>query len=487
MALGRRGAECADRRAVDRGGHDRAERRRGLVIGAGVRNADLAASPAGRERYPLLSAALLAGASGQLRNVARTAGNLLQRTRCRYFQDVSSPRNKRVADSGCPAREGEHADLAILGGSSHCIATHPSDMAVALVALDARVQVRGGGGRARTIALADLHRLPGLEPQRDTILDDGELIVSVELPPPRFGERCRYVKIRDRASFAFALVSAVVALALDGAGRLEDVRIVLGGVAARPWRADGAEASLRGADAAPGAFEQAARIALEPARPLPGNAYKVVLARRLLAATLTELSAPSMSVAAGTLGRVEGAEKVTGAARYTHEHPVEGAAHAVVVQAPVARGTVRGSTRARRSRCPAGSRSSAPTTHRRSRPPANWRSCSRRASPTAGRSSRSSSRSASRWPARRAACCACTWSARSTTSRCAPTIRAATGPSGSTPTCRPTPRTATSSACSPQPRSASTRSTARRGSTTTRWSPTATTATWDPDGRGLTF
>src|SRR5256886_5318285 len=214
-------------------------------IGAAVRNGDLAADRTIRTRYPLLAHALLAGASGQLRNLATTGGNLLQRTRCVYFQDVSKPCNKREPGSGCPAREGYHRNLAIFGASEACVATHPSDMAVAMVALDAMVRVLGPSGE-RTIPLVHFHRLPGDEPQRDTVLDHGELITAVDLPPLAFATRSHYRKVRDRASYAFALVS--VAAAIDVVDDMvRDVRIAFGGVAHVPWRARNAEAVLRGA------------------------------------------------------------------------------------------------------------------------------------------------------------------------------------------------------------------------------------------------
>src|SRR5947208_9294783 len=213
-------------------------------IGAAVRNSDLAADHTIRARYPVLSQALLAGASGQLRNLATTGGNLLQRTRCVYFQDVSKPCNKREPGSGCPAREGYHRNLAILGASEACVATHPSDMAVALVALDAVVRVLGANGE-RTIPLTGFHRLPGDEPQRDTVLEHGELITAVDLPQLPFATRSRYRKVRDRASYAFALVSVAAALAV-ASGVVQDVRIALVGIAPVPWRAWRAEAELRG-------------------------------------------------------------------------------------------------------------------------------------------------------------------------------------------------------------------------------------------------
>ncbi len=256
-------------------------------IGAMVRNNDFAANRTIRQRYPLLAQALLAGASGQLRNLATTGGNLLQRTRCVYFQDISKPCNKRVPGSGCSAREGYHRELAILGTSQSCIATHPSDMAVALVALDATVRVLGPQGE-RTIPLVDFYRLPGDEPQRDTVLSHGELITAIDLPPLPFATRSHYRKVRDRASYAFALVS--VAAALDVAdGVVQDVRIALGGVAPVPWRATKAETALRGKPATETLFRQAADAELADAQPLPGNAFKVPLARSTLVRTLLDL------------------------------------------------------------------------------------------------------------------------------------------------------------------------------------------------------
>src|SRR5579859_2698703 len=204
----------------------------GVRIGALVRNSDLAADRTIRARYPLLTQALLSGASGQLRNLATTGGNLLQRTRCVYFQDISKPCNKRVPGSGCSAREGYHRDLAILGTSPACIATHPSDMAVALVALDALVRVLGPQGE-RTIPLVDFYRLPGNEPQRDSVLQHGELITAVDLPPLQFATRSHYRKIRDRASYAFALVSVAAALEVED-GVVRDARLAMSGVAHRP-------------------------------------------------------------------------------------------------------------------------------------------------------------------------------------------------------------------------------------------------------------
>jgi len=260
----------------------------GIRIGAMVRNSDLAADRTIRSRYPMLAQALLAGASGQLRNLATTGGNLLQRTRCVYFQDISKPCNKREPGSGCPAREGYHRNLAILGASEACIATHPSDMAVAMVALDAVVRVLGPNGE-RTIPLTSFHRLPGDEPQRDTLLEHGELITAVDLPELAFATHSHYRKVRDRASYAFALVS--VAAAIDVAdGTVRDVRIAFGGVAHVPWRARKAEAVLRGAAATEEAFRQAADAELADAQPLRGNAFKVPLARNVLVRTLLDLT-----------------------------------------------------------------------------------------------------------------------------------------------------------------------------------------------------
>jgi xanthine dehydrogenase YagS FAD-binding subunit len=261
----------------------------GLLIGAAVRNSDLAASRAVRERYPLLALALLSGASGQLRNVATTGGNLLQRTRCAYFQDVSKPCNKRRPGSGCPAREGDHRNLAILGHSEACVATHPSDMAVALAAIGAEVHVTGPDGE-RTIPIPGLHRLPGDEPQRDTVLEPGELITALELEPLPAGlaARSAYRKVRDRASFSFAVVSVAVAVEVVD-GTVRDCRVALGAVAHGPWRAWRAEESLRGAPATEASFAAAADAELAQAQPLRDNAFKVPLARNLLVTTLADL------------------------------------------------------------------------------------------------------------------------------------------------------------------------------------------------------
>ncbi len=259
----------------------------GLRIGAAVPNSDLAADRRIRRRCPLLSQALLSGASGQVRNVATTGGNLLQRTRCGYFQDVTTPCNKREPGSGCSAIQGYQREMAILGASQACVATHPSDMAVAMVALDAVVRTYGPEG-ARTIPLTALHRLPDDEPERDTVLRYGELITAVDLPPLGFATRSCYRKVRDRASFAFALVS--VAAAVDVAdGVVRDVRLALGGVAHKPWRAATAEEVLRGAPATAESFRAAADAELAPARPLADNAFKVPLARNTIVSTLLDL------------------------------------------------------------------------------------------------------------------------------------------------------------------------------------------------------
>ncbi|MCY0922622.1 xanthine dehydrogenase family protein subunit M, partial [Streptomyces sp. H27-G5] len=211
-----------------------------LRVGALVPNSDLAAHPLVRSRYPALSQALLAGASGQLRNVATTGGNLLQRTRCPYFQDVSKPCNKREPGTGCGARDGVHRDHAVLGHSEQCIATHPSDMAVALAALDAEIELYGGEQGTRRVAATEFHRLPGEEPERDTVIRPGEIITAVVLPPASTGAVSRYRKARDRASYAFALASVAAVLELDD-GRVRHVALAFGGLAHRPWRATTAE------------------------------------------------------------------------------------------------------------------------------------------------------------------------------------------------------------------------------------------------------
>ena len=260
----------------------------GLRIGAGVRNSDLAAHAEVRRAYPVLSQALLAGASGQIRNAASTGGNLLQRTRCVYFQDVTTPCNKREPGSGCSAREGFSRNHAILGASDQCVATHPSDMAVAIAALDAVVVVLGTDGERR-VPMSDFHRLPGDQPQHDTTLAQGELITAVELPSLPATSRSAYRKVRDRASYAFALVSVAAVLDVED-GAVRDVRIALGGVAHKPWRATVAEEQLRGGPATEEAFRRAAEAELEQAVPLAGNAFKIPMARNTITATLRNLT-----------------------------------------------------------------------------------------------------------------------------------------------------------------------------------------------------
>ncbi|OJF13514.1 FAD binding domain-containing protein [Couchioplanes caeruleus] len=260
----------------------------GLRIGAGVRNSDLAAHPLVRRDCPVLSQALLAGASGQLRNMATTGGNLLQRTRCAYFMDMTKPCNKHAPGSGCPAREGDHRNLAILGASEHCIATHPSDMAVALAALDATVRITGPAGE-RGVPVTELHRLPGDTPQDDTVLRPGELITAVDLPPLSFARVSAYRKARDRASFAFAVGSVAAAVAAED-GVVTDVRLAFGAVAHRPWRAYAAEQALRGRPATRQEFLAAADAELAAAVCLRDNAYKVPLIRNLVSATLARLT-----------------------------------------------------------------------------------------------------------------------------------------------------------------------------------------------------
>jgi xanthine dehydrogenase YagS FAD-binding subunit len=264
------------------------ERPDGVLIGAAVRNSDLAADPGIRRRYPVLSQALLAGASGQLRNMATVAGNLLQRTRCLYFQDVTKACNKRLPGSGCPARTGIHRDLAILGASEHCLATHPSDMCVALAALDAIVEVTDSGG-VRSVPIESLFRLPADDPTRETVLGPGSLILGVTLPALPMAANSRYHKARDRASYAFATGSVAAALdVVDGV--VADVRIALGAVAPVPWRARQAEQALLGRPAVAQSFLEAADAELGAADALPQNGYKIPLLRNLITSTLTELT-----------------------------------------------------------------------------------------------------------------------------------------------------------------------------------------------------
>ncbi len=260
----------------------------GLRIGAGVRNSDLAADRRLGTGFPLVARALLSGASGQIRNMATVGGNLLQRTRCPYFQDVTKPCNKRLPGSSCPARGGDHRNHAILGASEACIATHPSDLAVALVAADAVVHIAEPAG-PRAIPLADLYRLPGDTPDRETDLGRGALITAIELPPLAFARHSTYRKVRDRASFAFAVASVAAAIDVHR-GAVRDVRLALGAVAPRPWRALVAEEALRGRPATPEAFRAAIAAELDAAEPLPGNAFKLPLVSNLVTRTLSSLA-----------------------------------------------------------------------------------------------------------------------------------------------------------------------------------------------------
>jgi xanthine dehydrogenase YagS FAD-binding subunit len=261
----------------------------GLMIGAAARNTAVAEHPVVRTRYPMLTRAVVAGASAQIRNMATVGGNLLQRTRCTYFYDTDGSRcNKRRPGDGCDAIEGFNRNHAILGASDACVATHPSDMGVALAALDAVVHLSGASGK-RTVAVCDLHTLPGDRPDVETVLEPGELITAVELPASSLAAHATYRKVRDRSSYAFALVSVAAALELEG-DTVADVRIALGGVAPKPWRAWRAEEALRGRPATEASFLQAADAELADARPLAGNAFKVDLTRRTLAAVLQQLT-----------------------------------------------------------------------------------------------------------------------------------------------------------------------------------------------------
>jgi xanthine dehydrogenase YagS FAD-binding subunit len=261
----------------------------GLMIGPATRNTAVAEHPAVRTRYPMLTRAIVAGASAQIRNMATVGGNLLQRTRCTYFYDTDGSRcNKRSPGEGCDALEGFNRNHAILGASSACVATHPSDMCVALAALDAVVHLRSASGE-RTVALCDLYRLPEDRPDVETVLAPGELITAVQLPASAIAAHSTYRKVRDRSSYAFALVSVAAALELDG-DAVADVRLALGGVAPKPWRAWRAEEALRGHPATESSFLEAADAELADARPLTGNAFKVDLARRTIAAVLQQLT-----------------------------------------------------------------------------------------------------------------------------------------------------------------------------------------------------
>lgn len=258
----------------------------GIRIGALVPNSDLAYHPLIEQRYPMLASAILAGASAQLRNMASTGGNLLQRTRCYYFYDTATPCNKREPGSGCSAIDGLNRMHAILGASQSCIATHPSDMCVALTALEATVHVAGPSGE-RKIAFADFHRLPGDTPQRDTNLGRDEIVTAIELPARGFAKNYTYLKIRDRLSYAFALVSVAVGLEMDGR-TIRDARFALGGVAHKPWRGEAAEATLRGQAPSPAAFQRAADAVLADAKGFSHNTFKIELARRAVVRALTQ-------------------------------------------------------------------------------------------------------------------------------------------------------------------------------------------------------
>lgn len=258
----------------------------GVCIGAVVTNADLAHHPLVRSRYPLLSQAVLAGASGQLRTMATVGGNLLQRTRCPYFTDLTAACNKREPGSGCAARDGFSRYAAVLGTSDHCVAVHPSDMAVALASLDARVELTSSAG-VREVAVTDLYRLPGETPNLETVLSAGELVTGVVLPPPPAGAS-RYRKVRDRASYAFALVSVAAVLGVED-GRITSTRLALGGVAPKPWRAAAAESLLFGAEPNDETFSAAIEAELVDAKPLPGNEFKLGLTRRTVVAVLRRL------------------------------------------------------------------------------------------------------------------------------------------------------------------------------------------------------
>jgi xanthine dehydrogenase YagS FAD-binding subunit len=269
----------------------------GVRIGALVRNADLARDPTFARRFPAVAEALLSGASAQLRNAATVGGNLLQRTRCAYFYDVASTCNKREPGSGCDARGGDNRLHAVMGWSESCIATHPSDFCVPLVALDAVVEVEGRSGR-REVPLELFHRLPGNTPDRESMLEPGEMIVAVRLPGEavRFAGHARYLKVRERTSYAFAVVSAAAALHIED-GKIAQARLALGGVAMKPWRAREAEQVLVGAKIADALFHRAAAAALAPAKPSGDNAFKIELARRIIMRALT-------LAAAGTPERV---------------------------------------------------------------------------------------------------------------------------------------------------------------------------------------
>lgn len=256
----------------------------GLKIGATVRNSDLAHHPVVQRDYSVLSQAILSGASAQLRNMATTAGNLLQRTRCVYFRDTAMPCNKRQPGTGCPAITGSNRMLAILGTSEHCIATNPSDMCVAMAALEAAIHVQGPKG-SRAIPISDFHLLPGNTPNRETVLEPGDLITHVTLPRPIAGSKQVYLKLRDRASYEFALASAAIVITIAG-GKVRLARVALGGVGTKPWRSPEAEATLMGKPADAANFRKAAEAALQGAKPQSENKFKIELAKRCVSHAL---------------------------------------------------------------------------------------------------------------------------------------------------------------------------------------------------------
>ena len=329
----------------------------GLRIGALVPNSDLAYHPLIAQRYPMLASAILAGASAQLRNMASTGGNLLQRTRCYYFYDIATPCNKREPGSGCSAIAGLNRMHAILGTSEACIATHPSDMCVALAALDATVHVgRAGRERARSRLRISIG-CQETTPQRDTNLQPNEIVTAVELPARGFAANYTYLKIRDRLSYAFALVSVAAALELEG-DTIKEARLALGGVAHKPWRDPSAEAALRGQNADQSTFTRAADVLLRDAKGFEHNAFKIDLARRAIVRALTQAAAGTpqsqsnkkiaelrasmpMTTYIGTAtSRVDGHAKVTGAAKYAGEFNTAGLAHASVVTSTIAKGRI---------------------------------------------------------------------------------------------------------------------------------------------------
>ncbi len=261
----------------------------GVSIGALATNTETANHPLIRQNYPLLTQAIVAGASGQLRNMATNGGNLMQRTRCQYFYDTATPCNKREPGTGCGALEGLNRIHAILGWSDKCVATYPGDMANALYALDAVVRIQGADGKERTMPIGEFHRLPGETPERDNNLAHGELIVAIELPKSRFAKNSYYLKVRDRASYAFALVAVAAGVELEG-GTIKQARLVLGGVAHKPWQSPEAEAVLTGKPASEENFQRAAEAAITGAKPLAHNAYKIELAKRAIVLALMRAS-----------------------------------------------------------------------------------------------------------------------------------------------------------------------------------------------------